>query len=199
MIYGYTRVSTKKQIDGNSLESQRNLLKYFGAEQIFEDTFTGFSKSRPELDKLMGILKGGDTIIITKLDRIARSILHGKQIIQELKEKGVKVHIIEFGGVLDDTPTGRLMLNMFFSIAEFERDLIIERTQIGKDIARTKNGYREGRPPKFTKTQLDYAMKLLEDHTYKEVEKMMRISERTLYREKAKRRVNSLKNNKPVD
>lgn len=91
------------------------------------------------------------------------------------------------------------MLNMFFSIAEFERDLIIERTQIGKEIARTKNGYREGRPPKFTKTQLDYAMKLLEDHTYKEVEKMMRISERTLYREKAKRRVNSLKNNKPVD
>ena len=199
MIYGYARVSTKKQIDGNSLESQRNLLKYFGAEQIFEDTFTGFSKSRPELDKLMGILKGGDTIIITKLDRIARSILHGKQIIQELKEKGVKVHIIEFGGVLDDTPTGRLMLNMFFSIAEFERDLIIERTQIGKEIARTKNGYREGRPPKFTKTQLDYAMKLLENHTYKEVEKMMRISERTLYREKAKRRVNSLKNNKPVD
>ena len=76
MIYGYARVSTKKQIDGNSLESQRNLLKNFGAEQIFEDTFTGFSKSRPELDKLMGMLKNGDTIIITKLDRIARSILH---------------------------------------------------------------------------------------------------------------------------
>lgn len=189
MIYGYARVSTKKQIDGNSLENQRELLKKFGAEQIFEDTFTGFSKNRPELDKLFSILKNGDTLICVKLDRIARSILHGKQIIEELKQKGIRVHIIEFGGVLDDTPTGRLMLNMFFSIAEFERDLILERTQIGKEIARTKNGYREGRPPKFTKTQLDYAMKLLENHTYKEVEKMMKISVRTLYRESAKRKV----------
>ncbi len=189
MIYGYARVSTKKQIDGNSLESQREILKKFGAEQIFEDTFTGFSKNRPELDKLFSILKNGDTLICVKLDRIARSILHGKQIIEELKQKGIRVHIIEFGGVLDDTPTGRLMLNMFFAIAEFERDLILERTQIGKEIARTKNGYREGRPPKFTQTQLDYAMKLLEEHTYKEVEKMMKISVRTLYRESAKRKV----------
>ena len=88
---------------------------------------------------------------------------------------------------------------MFFSIAEFERDLIIERTQIGKEIARTKNGYREGRPPKFTKTQLDYAMKLLEDHTYKEVEKMMQLVSVLFIVKKLKRRVNSLKNNKPVD
>ncbi len=199
MIYGYARISTKKQIDRNYLEDQRKKLKQAGAEQIFEDVYTGFSKQRPELDKLMDILEPGDTIIITKLDRVARSIIHGKQIIQELKEKGVKVHIIEFGGVLDDTPTGRLMLNMFFSIAEFERDLIIERTQVGKEIARTKNGYREGRPPKFTKTQLDYAMKLLENHTYKEVEKMMRISVRTLYREKAKRRVDAINKNNPID
>lgn len=188
MIYGYARVSTKKQIDGNSLENQRNLLKSFGAEKIFEDTFSGFSKDRPQLNKLLSILENGDTLITTKLDRIARSIIHGRQIIQELKERGVQVHIIEFGGVLDDTPTGRLMLNMFFSIAEFERDLIIERTQIGKEIARTKNGYREGRPPKFTKTQLDYAMQLLEHNTFKQVSEMMRISERTLYRESAKRK-----------
>lgn len=193
MIYGYARTSTKKQIDGNSIENQRGILKKFGAEQIFEDNFTGFSKNRPELDKLLSIIKNGDTLICAKLDRIARSILHGRQILQELKERGVKLHIIEFGGVLDDTPTGRLMLNMFFSIAEFERDLILERTQIGKEIAKTKNGYREGRPPKFTKTQLDYAMKLLEEHTYKEVEKMMRISVRTLYRESAKRKVEVLK------
>lgn len=190
MIYGYARVSTKKQIDGNSLDAQKKLLKSFGAEQIFSDTFTGFSKNRPELDKLMGILENGDTLITTKLDRIARSIIHGKQIIQELQQKGVKVHIIEFGGALDDTPTGRLMMNMFFCIAEFERDLILERTQIGKEIARTKNGYREGRPPKFTKTQLDYCMELLENHTYKQVSEMMRISERTLYREAAKRKIN---------
>ena len=198
MIYGYARVSTKKQIDNNSLESQKKLLEKFGAEKIYEDIFTGFSKNRPQLNELLSIVQTGDTIITTKLDRIARSIIHGKQIIQELKEKGVKVHIIDFGGILDDTPTGRLLLNMFFAIAEFERDLIIERTQIGKDIARTKNGYREGRPPKFTKTQLDYAMQLLENYTYKEVEKMMRISQRTLYRERAKRRANEIKKDNPL-
>jgi len=147
MIYGYARVSTKGQaLDGNSLEAQEAKLREHGAEVVYKDSYTGTKLHRPELDKLMQLLQEGDVLMVTKLDRIARSTIHGAQLVDSLLERGIKVHILNMG-VMDNTPTGRLIRNIFFAFAEFERDMIVERTMEGKAIARQREGYREGRPP----------------------------------------------------
>lgn len=182
MIYGYARVSTKGQAkDGNSLESQEQQLREAGAVEICSDSFTGTKMDRPELDKLMKKLCEGDTLIVTKLDRIARSMTQGSELITELIEKGIRVHILNIG-VMDNTPASKLIRNIFFAFAEFERDMIVERTQEGKSIARSKNGFREGRPKSYTDTQINMALDLLKEHSYTEVEKMTKISKSTLIR-----------------
>lgn len=146
MVYGYARVSTKGQArDGNSLSDQSKKLKEAGARKIFVDSFTGTKLDRPEFDKLKALLKSGDTLIVTKLDRIARSANQGSELVQELLSQGVKVHVLNMG-LMDNTPTGKLIMNVMFAFAEFERDMIVQRTQEGKEIARQKPGYREGRP-----------------------------------------------------
>lgn len=190
MIYGYARVSTKGQAkDGNSLESQEQTLKENGAEKIYRDSFTGTKIARPQLDELLNKLQDGDTLIVTRLDRIARSMTQGSKLVNELIEKGVRVHILNIG-ILDNTPSSKLIRNIFFSFAEFERDMIVERTQEGKAIARTKNGFKEGRPKKYTETQLNCAIELLKEHTYTEVVKMTKISKSTLIRELRKIKLN---------
>jgi len=148
MIYGYARVSTKGQSsDGFGLEVQKNLLTQAGAEYIFEESFTGTKKHRPKLDELMSTIKSGDTLVVAKLDRIARSTIHGCDLINELLNRGVTVNVLNMG-VMDNSTTGKLMRSIFFAFAEFERDMIVERTSEGKEIARQKEGYREGRKPK---------------------------------------------------
>ena len=98
MIFGYARVSTNFQArDGNSLEAQIHSLKEAGAEKIFSDIFSGTKNNRPELDKLLKIIQSGDTLIITKLDRIARSVMNGIQIIESLNNKGVIIDVLNMG------------------------------------------------------------------------------------------------------
>ncbi len=148
MIYGYARVSTKGQArDGNSLEAQSHALMEAGATKIYSDSFTGTKIDRPEFDKLKTKLLPGDTLITTKLDRFARSASQGSQMIEALIAQGVTVHILNLG-VMDNTPTGKLIRNIMFSFAEFERDMIVERTQEGKAIAREKGIRVDGRPEK---------------------------------------------------
>lgn len=160
MRYGYARVSTKGQArDGNSLESQIASLKENGAEIIFKDAYTGTKTSRPEFDKLMSELKSGDTLLVCKLDRFARSFTEGSELVTKLIDKGVKVHILNIG-VMDNTSSSKLIRNIFFSFAEFERDMIIERTQAGKEIAKQAPGYREGRPSKRTEEYEVYKAKV---------------------------------------
>jgi DNA invertase Pin-like site-specific DNA recombinase len=146
MIYGYARVSTKGQAkDGNSLDAQEKQLRDNGATEIFYESFTGTKKHRPELDKLMATLQEGDTLVVTKLDRIARSTVHGISIIEELLEKDITIHILNMGK-FDNSPSGKLMRTIFFAFAEFERDMIVERTSEGKAICRENNpNWREGR------------------------------------------------------
>ena len=148
MLYGYARVSTKGQArDGNSLEDQESKLREAGAEVIYSDSFTGKKMDRPEFDKLKAALSKGDTLIVTKLDRIARSATQGSELVQELISRGVKVHVLNMG-FMDNSPTGKLIMNVMFAFAEFERDMIIQRTSEGKEVARAKEGYIEGRPRK---------------------------------------------------
>ena len=196
MIYGYARVSTKGQAkDGNSLESQIELLKDNGAEKIYSDSFTGTKTDRPQFNKLLKELKLGDTLIVTKLDRFARSMTQGSKLVNSLIERGVKINILNIG-VMDNTPASKLIRNIFFSFAEFERDMIIERTQEGKAIAKTKEGFKEGRPKKYTVKQLDNALSMLTvnggDRSYNEVAELLGISKSTLIRENNRRRLEQL-------
>lgn len=186
MVYGYCRVSTQMQArDGNSLEAQKKLLIENGAEKIYSDAFTGTKAHRPELDKLLTVLQAGDKLVITKLDRIARSASQGIELVQTLLDKGITVHVLNMG-LLDNTPTGKLIRNIMLAFAEFERDMIIERTQEGKAIAKRQPDFREGRPKLYNKKQIQHALELLQDHSYRQVTELTGISKSTLIRAKNK-------------
>ena len=187
MIYGYIRVSTVKQAnEGNSLEGQTKLLLENGVpqENIYQDVYTGTKADRPQFNKLLNELKEGDTLIVTKLDRFARSMIEGSKIVTELIERGVRVNVLNIG-LMDSTPASKLIRNIFFSFAEFERDMIVERTLEGKQIKMEMDADATlGRPKKFKKAQRDMALQLLEKHSYNEVANMTGISRRTLIRYK---------------
>lgn len=182
MIYGYARVSTKGQATkGNSLEDQEIQLRQAGATEIFKDSFTGTKVHRPELDKLMNVIGSGDTLIVTKLDRVARTVKQGIELIDELLERGVTVNILNMG-VMNNTPTGKVIRNIFFAFAEFERDMIIERTTCGKQIAKKKDDFTEGRPRVYGDERIAHDLKLLETESYNTVAKLTGISKSTLVR-----------------
>ncbi len=186
MVYGYCRVSTQMQArDGNSLEAQERLLKENGSEEIYSDAFTGTKSHRPELDRLLDKMQPGDKLIITRLDRIARSASQGIELIQSLLDRGVAVHVLNMG-LLDNTPTGKLIRNIMLAFAEFERDMIVERTQEGKAIAKKQPDFREGRPRVYGKKQIQHALVLLQDHSYRQVTELTGISKSTLIRAKNK-------------
>ena len=167
MIYGYARVSTKKQLEGNSLEIQEKALLAKGAEKIIKEQYTGTTMQRPKLDALLEQLVSGDTLMAAKLDRIARTATEGATVIRSLQERGVVVQILNIG-ILDNSTTGRLMMNVLLAFAEFERDMIVERTQAGREVARTHAGYREGRRP-LPQARKDAAVSMIRNgHSYKE-------------------------------
>ena len=181
-VYGYARVSSRGQErDGHGLQAQEEALRAAGAQVIVKEAYTGTTTDRPEFDNLINQLHGGDTLIVTKLDRIARSITHGEEIIKDLLSKRVTVNVLNMG-VLDNSPAAKVLRQMLFAFAEFERDMIVARTQEGKAVARTKAGYREGRP-KTDQARLDHAMELLADYSYKQVAEMTGLSISTLTRE----------------
>lgn len=181
MRFGYCRVSSICQKDGNSLEAQEIAVRSAGAEKIFTDIYTGTKLSRPNFDRLLEEITTGDELIITKLDRVARSAVQGIELIQTLIDKGVRVHVLNMG-VLDDTATGRLIRNIMLCFADFERAMIIERTGEGRQIARQNPAYKEGRPLKYTRVQMEHAIRLLEQYSYTQVERLTGISKATLVR-----------------
>ena len=181
MIYGYMRVSTTGQTKGNSFEEQERLLRKNGATELYQDAFTGTRTDRPNFTILLNKLQEGDPLVITKLDRFARNTAEGLNVIQHLLERGVKVNILNMG-TIDTTPTGKLILTVMLAFAEFERDMIVQRTTEGKAIARTKDNFIEGRPPKYDEATLQAAMSLLEKYNYREVAAITGISKSTLYR-----------------
>ena len=146
MICGYARVSTTGQArEGNSLEDQERTLKDKGCEVIYSDSFTGTKMDRPQFTELMKVLQAGDRLVVTKLDRFARTAAGGIEYIRQLLERGVAVHILNMG-LIDNTPTGKLMVTMLFAFAEFERDMIVDRTMAGKATAKAiKPDFKDGR------------------------------------------------------
>lgn len=193
MKFGYIRVSTRKQArDGNSLEAQREALTAAGAEKIYTDAFTGTKMERPEWDKLRAQLRRGDVLIVTRLDRLARSVSQASGLITDMIDEGITIHVLNLG-VLSNDSVNTLLRNVLLSFAQFERDMIVQRTQEGKAVARaTDPDFREGRPPKFDAEQLDHAMELLENHSYAQVVKLTGISKSTLIRERKRRKIQSI-------
>ncbi|MBN1050441.1 recombinase family protein [Clostridium botulinum] len=191
-IYGYCRVSTKGQIDNNSIEEQSNkILEYYPTAKLIEEGYSG-AKDREIFNSILNEIKEGDILVVTKLDRFCRTTKEGLQYIDELMNKGVKIHILNMG-LIEDTPMGRLIVTNLLAFAEFERAMIIERTQAGKAIAKTKEGFTEGRPQKYTDKQLDNALSMLSvnggDKSYNDVVELLGISKSTLIRENNKRKI----------
>ena len=185
-VYGYARVSTK----GQDLEAQIQALEGEKVDVIYQEKFTGTKKERPEFTKLLEVLKKGDKIVVTKLDRFARSTIDALTTINLLNDKGIDLLVLDMGGEKIDTSTasGKLLFTIMSGFAEFEREMIIQHTQEGKAIAKQNPNYREGRKPTYTKAQLDHAMELKETHSFKQVEAKTKISMSTLKREAKKRK-----------
>ena len=187
MVYGYARVSSKSQLDGNGLEAQLNeLTEEYTDIQIYEEQYTGTKVfERPVLKELLSKLEAGDKLVATKLDRIARNTVEGIKIIEQLFEKGVAVHILNIG-LLENTTMGKFFLTILLAVAEMERNTIMERTREGKEIAKQKEGYREGRKKVYSKEHLDHALSMLSvnggNYSYSQVANLLNISKSTLVR-----------------
>jgi DNA invertase Pin-like site-specific DNA recombinase len=191
-IIGYARVSSKGQLNNNSLEQQEKEIKErYSNVEIFKEQFTGTTTDRPAFNKVIEQLQAGDTLVCTKLDRFCRTTKEGLELIEMLMNKGVKIHILNMG-LIENTAMGRLIITNLLAFAEFERNMIIERTQTGKAIAKQKEGYVEGRPKAYNKKQLDHALSMLSinggNYSYTEVAEITGISKSTLTREVRKRK-----------
>lgn len=188
-IYGYARVSTAQQDYATQIED----LKRAGATKIFKDKYTGTTADRPEFDKLMAKIKNGDTLIVTKLDRLARNTQDALNIVKKMNAEGGILRVLNIG-TIDNSPSGRLIFTVFSAFAEFERDLIVSRTQEGKAWAKANNpNFHDGMPRKYDQEQINFAWKLhTQDHmSYSEISKKLGMSKATIYR-----RFRELKQNK---
>lgn len=191
MVYGYCRVSSRSQLENNSLDLQeREILGRYENAVIYKEQISGVKSHRPVFNKIFGKLQKGDILVTTKLDRLCRSTKEGLDIVKNLQEREISIHILNMG-LIENSPMGDLIITCLLAFSQFERSMIVERTSSGKEIAKLSDDYREGRPKKFTKKQISHALKLLETNSYKEVVLMTGISKSTLIR--AKRQSKNIK------
>jgi DNA invertase Pin-like site-specific DNA recombinase len=147
MRYGYARVSGKSQdTEGNSLEAQKSALMAQGCVEVVPEVFTGKTTDRPKLNSLVAKMQEGDVLVVTKLDRFARSTKEGIAMIEELTARGIAVHVLNMG-LIDNTPIGELMVQVMLAISEFERKVIAERMREGKAVAKAQGKRTDGRKP----------------------------------------------------
>ncbi len=178
MKIGYARVSTMEQ----HLDSQIQQLKDAGCEIIFEEKVSGARKNRPELEKLLSQLRSEDTVVVCRLDRLARSTRHLMEIVEILQQK--KASFTSLGEPWADTTShaGKMIMTIFAGIAEFERDLIRERTGSGREHARTR-GVMFGRPRKLSPEQRALALQLIEQgKSVQEIARTFQVDRTTIYR-----------------
>ena len=175
-VYGYARVSTA----GQSLADQREQLRYAGAEKIFHEKFTGTTIRRPEFEKLLQQIKPYDRLIVTKLDRLARNTKEALEVIDQLLDENVTIQALNLG-TIDNTPMGKMIVRTLLSVAEMERDMIVERTQAGKRFAKQHNpNYREGRPRRKKDARNTAIYEYTKTHTGRETAEAFQVSLRTV-------------------
>ncbi len=186
VIYGYSRVSSTSQ----SLDTQVQALKEYGCEKIFREKMSGRTLQRPQFQKLLESVMRDDTIVVTKLDRFARSTKDALSTIDILNKKAVSLVVLNMGGdvVNKSTPIGKLMITVLAGIAEFEADMIRERQLEGIEAAKERGVYK-GRPRTYSPHHkgLQYALKLFSERssnrmTVNEICVITKISKSTLYR-----------------
>jgi len=153
--YGYARVSTAKQ----SLDAQMDELKQAGCEKIFTDVATGKNTRRSGFEKMMDTILSGDVVIVCKLDRIGRSLNDLINVVSTFGDNGVGFKVLNNTAIDTTTSTGKLIFGIFASVAEFERELILERTQAGIERARLE-GRVAGRPVSITHEQIGQVTRL---------------------------------------
>ena len=177
MLVGYARVSKDEQ----NLDLQKDALLSGGCEKILVDHVTGRVLSRPGLDETMSFLREGDTLVVWRLDRLGRNLSHLIELVRKLEEKNIGFHSLQES--IDTTSSsGKLVFHIFGALAEFERNLIRERTLAGLAAARAR-GRKGGRPPALDNAQREVVIKLYAEkkHTIKEICRIMGISKPTLY------------------
>lgn len=178
MIIGYARVSTNDQ----NLDAQLDALKAAGAARVFSDRISGSLRKRPELDRLLDQLRNGDVIVVTKYDRLARSLRDLLDIVEAIKVRGAG-----FRSLAEDidttTPAGRLVFHVFASIAQFERERISERTKEGLEAAK-KRGRIGGRPPALSAAQREEVRRMRDEEGRRltEIGQLFRVSVKTVRR-----------------
>ncbi|TDA43630.1 recombinase family protein [Burkholderia pyrrocinia] len=176
-ILGYARVSTVEQ----TLDLQRDALQAAGASNIYEDKASGKTADRPELEHCLKALRAGDTLVVWRLDRLGRNLQDLIRIVNNLEARDVKfrsaMESIDTGG-----PTGKLVFHMFAALAEFERELIRERTLAGLEAARAR-GRHGGRPPALDAKQRKAALAMMKnrDLSVAEISRQFGVSRTTLY------------------
>lgn len=174
---GYARVSTLDQ----NLERQLDMLRQYGVDFIFQEKMSGTKRDRPELNKLFAHVTEGDIIVVESLSRLGRSTRDLIELVELLKEKGVQ--LVSLKEAIDtSTPTGKLLFTLMSALAQFERDVISERTQEGLKAARARG--RKGGRPRCDSRKLQQAVKLYDagQHTSKEIEELTGVKKATLYR-----------------
>lgn len=178
MLIGYARISTDDQI----LDAQLDALNGAGVGRIFADRISGSKRERPELDRMLDQLRDGDVVMVTKYDRLARSLRDLLDIVQAIKDRGAG-----FRSLAEDidttTPAGRLVFHVFASIAQFERERISERTREGLEAAR-RRGRVGGRPPALTPAQRSEVCRMrdVELRPLPEIAALFRVSTKTIRR-----------------
>lgn len=176
MIVGYARVSTTDQ----DTAMQTDALRRAGCERIYEESKSGKSKDRPELNRCLDVLREGDVLVVWRLDRLGRSLKDLIEVVSELESKGIGFQSLNES--IDTTsPSGKLIFHVFAALSEFERSLIQERTKAGLAAARAR-GRKGGRPKKLTRDQIRKAKAMLSDPmmTKSEVAKHFGVSRVTL-------------------
>ncbi|SOX53827.1 recombinase family protein [Mycobacterium ahvazicum] len=175
---GYTRVSTVAQ----TLDQQNQALEAAGTTKIFSDTISGARDDRPGLAALMDYVREGDVVVVWKLDRLGRNMLHILETVKELTDRGAKL-ISTSDGIDSSTPAGRMMIGVLGSLAEYERELIKERTALKRNASRA-NGTKFGRPRKVADAEhISTAKRMKSDgHSGKAIAKYLGVSRATLYR-----------------
>ena len=177
MLIGYARVSTQDQ----NLDMQRDALIKAGCPKVFDDKVSGTRAERPGLAKALEMLRDGDTLVVWKLDRLGRSVKQLVDLVGELHKQGVQFKSLT-DSIDTGTPSGRFFFHVMASLAEMERELIVERTRAGLDVAR-QLGRKGGRKPKMTDSKIASAKKLLPSGIPpRDVAKDLGVSVPTLYR-----------------
>lgn len=178
MLIGYARVSTTDQ----TLDLQKDALKKAGCERIFTDTASGAKQERVGLDEALSYVRKGDTLVVWRLDRLGRSLPHLIETITGLENRGIGFKSLT-ESIDTTTSGGKLVFHIFGALAEFERDIIRERTQAGLTAARSR-GRKGGRPKALTPKKQEQALTLYNDktNTIDDICRTLNVSRATLYR-----------------